>query len=141
MDSYKKEPISIFSSEKEVMYYLESDKLTHWIKMKYEMITVPDIGNTQAYSDDESSRATKIAQRMHNFIVNKTVLEQKTPASEIECKSKYPREIDEEEGDEFVFSDNEWVLEDNGQQLTSMKRNKKDDHDKDPDGMGSMRSS
>jgi hypothetical protein len=50
MDSYKKEPISIFSSEKEVMYNLESDKLTHWIKIKDEMVTVPDIGNTQADS-------------------------------------------------------------------------------------------
>jgi hypothetical protein len=27
----------------------------------------------------------------------------------------------------------------NGQQLASIKRNKKDDHDKDPDEMGSMR--
>jgi hypothetical protein len=45
------------------------------IKMKDEMIIVPDIGNTQAYSDNESSKATKIAQRIHNFIVNKTVLE------------------------------------------------------------------
>jgi hypothetical protein len=40
-----------------------------------------------------------------------------------------------------VFSKDEWILEDNGQQLASMKRNKKDDHDKDPDGMGSTRSS
>jgi hypothetical protein len=32
-------------------------------------------------------------------------------------------------------------MEDNGKQLASMKRNKKDDHDKDPDGMGSVRSS
>jgi hypothetical protein len=68
---------------------------------------------------------------MHNFIVNKTVLEQKTPAPNIL----------EKEGDEFVFSDNEWVLEDNGQQFASIKRNKKDDHDKNPDGMGSARSS
>jgi hypothetical protein len=44
-------------------------------------------------------------------------------------------------GDEFVFSEDEWVLEDNGQQLASIKRNKKDDHDKNPDGMGSARSS
>jgi hypothetical protein len=51
---------------------------------------------------------------MHNFIVNKTVLEQKVSASRIE---------------------------DNGQQLASIKRNKKDDHDKDPDGMGSARNS
>jgi hypothetical protein len=35
------------------------------------MITIQDIGNTQAYSDDESSKAEKIAERMHNFIVNK----------------------------------------------------------------------
>jgi hypothetical protein len=63
------------------------------IKYKDEMITVPDIGNTQAYSDDESSKTTKTAQRMHNFIVNKTVLEQKAPAPGIKCKSKYPREI------------------------------------------------
>jgi hypothetical protein len=108
MDSYKKEPISISSSEKEVMYNPESDKLTHWIKMKDEMITVPDIGNTQAYSDDESSKAEKIAQRMHNFIVNKMVLEPKTPVPAVKCKTKYPREIDEEEEEnEFVFSDNE----------------------------------
>jgi hypothetical protein len=42
---------------------------------------------------------------MHNFIVNKTVLERKTPAPGIKCKSKYPREIneEEEERDEFVF--------------------------------------
>jgi hypothetical protein len=26
------------------------------------MIAIPDIGNTSAYSDDESSKATKIAQ-------------------------------------------------------------------------------
>jgi hypothetical protein len=78
---------------------------------------------------------------MHNFIVNKTVLERKTPAPGIKCKSKYPREIHEEEGDEFMFSENEWVFEDNGQQLASIKRNKKDDHDKDPDGMGSVENS
>jgi hypothetical protein len=142
MDSYKKEPISIFSSDKEVIYNPESDKLIHMIKIKDEMITVPDIENTQAYSNDESSKATKIPERMHNFIVNKTVLEQKVPAPGIKCKSKYPREIDGEEGgDDFVFSDNEWVLEDNCQQLASIKRNKKDDHDKDPDRMGSVRSS
>jgi hypothetical protein len=30
---------------------------------------------------------------------------------------KYPREADREEKDEeFIFSDDEWVLEDNGQQ-------------------------
>jgi hypothetical protein len=108
--------------------------------MNDKMITVPDIGNTQAYSNDESSKATKIAQRMHNFIVNKMVLEPKTPAPGIKYKTKYPREIPEEEGDkEFEFSDNDWVLEDNGKQLASIKRNKKDDHDKDPDGMGSAR--
>jgi hypothetical protein len=33
MDSYKKEPISIFSNKKEVMYNPELDKLTHWIKL------------------------------------------------------------------------------------------------------------
>jgi hypothetical protein len=141
MDSYKKEPVSIFSSEKEVMYNPESDKLIHMIKINDEMITVPDIRNTQAYSDDESSKETKIVERMHNFIVNKTVLEQKTPAPGIKCKTKYPREIDEEEENEFVFSDNERVLEDNGQQLGSIRRNKKDDHDKDPFSMGSARSS
>jgi hypothetical protein len=53
MVSYKKELISIFSSDKEVMYNPESDKLIHMIKIKDEMITVPDIGNTQPYSDDE----------------------------------------------------------------------------------------
>jgi hypothetical protein len=128
MDSYKKEPISIFSNEKEVIYNPESDKLIHMIKYKDEIITIPDIGNTQAYSDDESSKATKIAQRIHNFIVNKTVLEQKDPAPGIKYKSKYPREIDgEEEGDKFLFSEDEWVLEDIGQQLASIKRNKKDD--------------
>jgi hypothetical protein len=141
MDSYTKEPISIFSSDKEVMYNPNSDKLIHYIRMKDEMIAVPDIGNTQAYSDDESSKAEKIAERMHNFIVNKMVLEPKAPAPGIKCKTKYPRKIPEEEGDnEFEFSDNDWVLEDNGQQLTSMKRNKKDNHDKDPDRMGSARS-
>jgi hypothetical protein len=62
---------------------------------------------------------------MHNFIVNKTVLELKAPAPGIKCKTKYPREIPEEEDNEFEFSDNEWVLEDNNQQLASMKRNKK----------------
>jgi hypothetical protein len=64
---------------------------------------------------------------MHNFIVNKTVLEPKTPAPGIKCKTKYPREIDEEEEEnEFVFSDNELDFEDNGQQLASIKRNKRD---------------
>jgi hypothetical protein len=78
---------------------------------------------------------------MHSFIVNKTVLESKTPAPGIKCKTKYPKEIEEDEEDkEFEFSDNEWVLEDNGQQLASIKRNKKDDHDKDLDGMGFVRS-
>jgi hypothetical protein len=95
MDSYTKEPISIFFSEKEVMYNPNSDKLTHWIKIKDEMITVPDIGNTQAYSDDESSKATKIAERLYNFIVNKTVLELKTLTPAVKCKTKYSREIDE----------------------------------------------
>jgi hypothetical protein len=118
----------------------ESDKLIYMIKIINEMIIVLDVGNTQAYSDYESSKETKIAQRMHNFIINKTVLEQKAPAPGIKCKSKYLREMDgEEEGDKFVFSDNEWVLEDNGQQLASIKRNKNDDYDKDPDGMGSAR--
>jgi hypothetical protein len=75
MDSYKKKPISIFSSEKKVIYNPESDKLLHRIKYKDEMVTIPDMGNIQVYSNDESSKATKIAQRMHNFIVNKNVLE------------------------------------------------------------------
>jgi hypothetical protein len=44
------------------------------------------IGNTQAYSDDESSKAEKIAQRMHNFIVNKMVLEPKAPAQGLNVK-------------------------------------------------------
>jgi hypothetical protein len=74
MDSYTKELISIFLSDKEVMYNPNSDKLTHGMRIKDEMVTVPDIGNTQAYLDDESSKATKIVERMHNFIVNKTVL-------------------------------------------------------------------
>jgi hypothetical protein len=30
---------------------------------------------------------------MHNFIVNKTVLKQKIPASKIKYKSKYPKKI------------------------------------------------
>jgi hypothetical protein len=142
MDSYTKEPISIFLNEKEVTYNPNTDKLTHYIKMKDKMITVPDIGNTQAYSDDESSKAKKIAERMHNFIVNNTILEPKAPAPGIKCKTKYLREIpEEEENNEFVFSDDEWVLEDNGQQLASMKRNKKDNHDKDSDRMGSARNS
>jgi hypothetical protein len=103
---------------------------------------VPDIGNTHIYSDDESSKATKIAQRMHNFIVNKTVLEQKAPTPRIKYKLKYPREVDRnEEDEEFIFSDDEWVLEDNGQQLLSIKRNEKDDYDEDPDGIGPARSS
>jgi hypothetical protein len=87
MDSYIKQPISIFSSNKEVMYNTNSDKLTHYIKMKDEMVAVPDIENTQAYSDDESFKAEKIAERMHNFIVNKMVLESKTPAPGIKCKT------------------------------------------------------
>jgi hypothetical protein len=121
------------------MYNPELDKLTHCIKIKNEMITVPDIGNTKAYSDDENSKTEKITQRMYNFIVNKTVLEPKTPAQTIKGKTKYSREIPEEEDNKFEFSDNEWDLEDNGQQLASMKRNKKDHHDKDPDGIGSVR--
>jgi hypothetical protein len=141
MDSYTKEPISIFSNDKEVTYNPITDKLTHYIKMKDEMITIPDIGNIQAYSDDESSKAEKIAERMHNFIVNKSVLEPKAPAPTIKGKTKHSREIPEEEDNEFEFSDNEWVLEDNGQQLDSIKRNEKDDHDKDPDGMGPARNS
>jgi hypothetical protein len=75
---------------------------------------------------------------MHNFIVNKTVLEWKAPTSGIKYKSKYPREVDSEE-EEFVFSNNEWVLEDNGQQILSIKRNKKNDHDENPDGMDPTR--
>jgi hypothetical protein len=96
------------------MYNPKSNKLTHWIKIKNEMVTVPDIGNTQTYSDDKSSKTTKITEKMHNFIVNKTVFKQKPPAPGIKYKSKYPREIDGEEGDEFVFSEDEWVYEDNG---------------------------
>jgi hypothetical protein len=65
MDSYTKEPISNFSNDKEVTYNPDTDKLTHYIKIKNEMVTVPDIGNTQAYSDDESSKATKIAERIY----------------------------------------------------------------------------
>jgi hypothetical protein len=114
MDSYTKKPISIFSNDKEVMYNPNSDKLTHYIQVKDEMIAVFDIGNTHAYSDEESSKAEKIAERMHNFIVNKTILEPKTPAPGIKCKTKYPREIPEKEDNEFEFSDNEGVLEDNG---------------------------
>jgi hypothetical protein len=63
------------------------------------MVGVPDIGNTQAYLDDESSKAEKIAERMYNFIVNKTVLEPKTSAPGIKFKTKYPREIEEDEED------------------------------------------
>jgi hypothetical protein len=48
MDSYTKEPISIFSNDKEVMYNPNLDKLIHYIKMKDEMIAVADIGNIQA---------------------------------------------------------------------------------------------
>jgi hypothetical protein len=49
---------------------------------------------------------------MHNFIVNKMVLEPKTPAPGIKCKTKHSREIDEEEEEnEFVFSDNDWILQ------------------------------
>jgi hypothetical protein len=136
MDSFTKEPISIFSSDKEVTYNQKTDKLTHYIKMKDEMVAVPDIGSTQAYSDEDSTKAEKLAERMHNFIINKMALEPKTPAPTIKGKSKHPREIPDEQ-DEFVFSDEEWVLEDNGQQIASMERNKKDDHDKDQDGMGS----
>jgi hypothetical protein len=55
MGFYKKEPISMFFSEKEIIYNPESDKLMHRIKYKDEMVTIPDIGNTQAYSDDERS--------------------------------------------------------------------------------------
>jgi hypothetical protein len=101
------------------------------------MIIVPDIENTQVYSDVKSSKATKIAQRMHNFIVYKTVLEKKVPTSGIKYKSKYPIEKKET----FIFSNDKWVPEDNGQQLISIKRNKKDDHDKNPDGMGPARNS
>jgi hypothetical protein len=136
MDSYTKEPISIFSSDKEVTYNPNTDKLTHYIKMKDEMVAVPDIGSTQAYSDDDSTKAEKLSERMHNFIINRTVLEPKSPAPSIKGKMKYSREIEEDEEDnEFQFSDEECVLVDNEQQLNSMKRNKKDDHDKDPDGM------
>jgi hypothetical protein len=124
MDSYTKEPISIFSSDKEVTYNPNTDKLTHYIRMKDEMIAVPDIGNTQTYSDDDNTKAEKLAERMHNFIINKTTLEQKAPAPTIKGKTKHSREIPDEEN-EFVFSDEEWVLEDNGQQLASIKRNKK----------------
>jgi hypothetical protein len=72
------------------MYNPKSDKLIHMIKVKDEMITIPDIGNTQAYSDDESSKATKIAQKMHNFIVNKTVLEQKFLFQELNVNQNIP---------------------------------------------------
>jgi hypothetical protein len=140
MDSYTKEPISIFSGKKEVMYNPESDKLLHMMEFKDEMITVPDIGNTQVYSDDESAKSIKVVQKMHNFM-NKTVLNRKSPASRIKYEFKYPRGIDKEEEDKVICSDDEWVLEDNGQQLASIKRNKKDDPDKDPDGMGFVRSS
>jgi hypothetical protein len=95
------------------MYNPNTDKLTYWIKIKDEMITIPDIGNTQAYSDDESSKAEKIAERIHNFIVNKTVLERKIPATTVKGKRKYSREIEvEDEDNEFEFSDNDWVIED-----------------------------
>jgi hypothetical protein len=50
---------------------------------------------------------------MHNFIVNKTILEPRIPAPGIKCKTKHSREIDEEkEENEFVFSDNDWILQD-----------------------------
>jgi hypothetical protein len=60
MDFYKKEPISIFFSEK-VIYNPESNKLAHRIKFKDEIVTIPDTENTQTYSDNESSKATKNA--------------------------------------------------------------------------------
>jgi hypothetical protein len=85
-----------------VTYNPNSDKLTYCIKIKDEIVTLPDIENTKAYSDDESSKATKIAERMHNFIVNKMVLEPKIPAPGIKCKTKYPREI-EEDGEDNEF--------------------------------------
>jgi hypothetical protein len=71
--SYKKEPLSIFFNKKKVIYNPESDKFIHKIKYKDEMVIIPDMGNTQAYSDNESSKATKIAQIMHKFISNKTI--------------------------------------------------------------------
>jgi hypothetical protein len=48
---------------------------------------------------------------------------------------------EKKEEDKIVFSDDEWVLEDNGQQLIFIKRNKKDSYDKDPDRMGPAKSS
>jgi hypothetical protein len=74
--------------------------------------------------------------------MNKTVLERKAPTSRIKYEFKYSREMDkEEEQDKVICSDDEWIFEDNGQQLASIKINKKDDHNKDPDGMGFARSS
>jgi hypothetical protein len=59
--------------------------------MKDEMIIIPDIGNIQAYSDDENTKAEKIAERMHDFIVNKMALEPKTFAPTNKGKIKYSR--------------------------------------------------
>jgi hypothetical protein len=110
--------------------------------MKDEIVCVADIGSTQAYSDDDSTKVEKLAERMYNFIINRTALEPKSPAPTIKGKKKYPREIEQDEEDnEFQFSEDDCVLVDNEQQLNSMKRNKKDDHDKDPDGMGPARNS
>jgi hypothetical protein len=78
---YKKEPISIFSNEKEVSYNPITDKLTHYIKIQDEMVNIPDIGSTQAYSDEESTKAEKLAERMYNFIINRTALSIRTEST------------------------------------------------------------
>jgi hypothetical protein len=58
--------------------------------------------------------------------VNKTILKQKIFVPKIKYKSKHSREVYKKKWKIYIFK----MIENNGQQLLSIKRNKKYDHDK-----------
>jgi hypothetical protein len=59
-ENLKKKPFILFSTEKEIIYDLFKDCLIPKVKIGDIMTHIPDIENTQMYSDEESSKADKL---------------------------------------------------------------------------------
>jgi hypothetical protein len=55
-----KEPITLFSSQREIIYDSFKECLLPKMKVGDVMTDIPNVENTQLYSDDESSKADKL---------------------------------------------------------------------------------
>jgi hypothetical protein len=66
-----KDPITLFSTEKEIIYDPSKDCLIPKIKIGDVLTYIPDIENTQMYSDDQSSKADKLCRKMYSFVTRK----------------------------------------------------------------------